>query len=321
MDYNLSQRLMQEKIAISVCTYRRPDGLRACLQSIAKQGLPNELQNISCDIVVIDNDPNTETEVIINQVQQHCSYKIVLLKQPIQGLSEARNTALAYVREQKYAALIFIDDDEQVQQEWLKHLLRTWKNYQAPIVTGPVSSIAGKGVPKWLEFAQPFAAKSLPTGKEMRVAYTNNTLICGSVYLNSNIIFDSKFSRTGGEDVHFFSQLAKSGYLIIWCNEAVVTEEIPSSRASLGWIMRRGFRVGASWTRSIKILSPMKKAFVKISIYSGWRFLRTIGVFLCALVTLKRSTLYSALFYGAQALGTLVAMFFPTHSELIKEYL
>ena len=50
----------------------------------------------------------------------------------------------------------------------------------------------------------------------------------------------------GGEDRHLFQRFGMAGYKIVWANEAVVTEWVPSNRTTNSWLIRRYYRVGNS---------------------------------------------------------------------------
>ena len=54
---------------------------------------------------------------------------------------------------------------------------------------------------------------------------------------------------SGGEDADFFFRLHLAGRRLVWCDEAVVTEQVPSSRLTLKWLRQRGFRSGQSFVR------------------------------------------------------------------------
>jgi hypothetical protein len=57
--------------------------------------------------------------------------------------------------------------------------------------------------------------------------------------------FDLRFNFLGGGDCDFFVRCRDAGMTFHWTTEAVITETVPQSRTSLGWIARRGLRIGA----------------------------------------------------------------------------
>jgi hypothetical protein len=58
--------------------------------------------------------------------------------------------------------------------------------------------------------------------------------------------FDLRFNFLGGGDTDFFVRCRDAGMKFHWTAEAVITETVPRSRTSLGWIAQRGLRIGAT---------------------------------------------------------------------------
>ena len=72
-------------------------------------------------------------------------------------------------------------------------------------------------------------------GSRLRTAAANNTLVKAS-WLRRHfpeLRFDEDFRFSGGEDTDFFFQVADRGGRIVWVDDAIVTEQISSRRASL----------------------------------------------------------------------------------------
>jgi succinoglycan biosynthesis protein ExoM len=61
--------------------------------------------------------------------------------------------------------------------------------------------------------------------------------------------FDSRFSTTGGEDTFFFASAKRMGAKLIWCDEAVVIEDVSPARMTLAWALRRSYKGGQTWVR------------------------------------------------------------------------
>jgi hypothetical protein len=73
-----------------------------------------------------------------------------------------------------------------------------------------------------------------------------NCLITRSVFERfDRPAFDLRFNFLGGGDCDFFVRCRNAGMIFHWTAEAIVTETVPQSRTSLGWIARRGLRIGA----------------------------------------------------------------------------
>lgn len=61
--------------------------------------------------------------------------------------------------------------------------------------------------------------------------------------------FDVRFATSGGEDVLFFARAEHAGAKLIWCDEAVVVENVPTTRMRLVWVLRRSYKGGQTWVR------------------------------------------------------------------------
>ena len=57
--------------------------------------------------------------------------------------------------------------------------------------------------------------------------------------------FDLRFNFLGGGDTDFFVRCRQAGMKFHWAAEALITETVPHSRTSPGWLALRGLRIGA----------------------------------------------------------------------------
>lgn len=230
-------------IAIGIITFRRLKGLRKLLDSLSQQA-PSVGYQIT--ILVVNNDLESHAQVqkIIEDIRPQLPFKVELFMEPARGISQARNKVIDAAS--VYDALIFIDDDEYATPEWLLTLLKTWQNTGADIVTGPVMADMPPEAPSWALCSRTYDDyRIFQTGTVLDKAYTNNTLISGTVIRALQPAFDPAFSLTGSEDIHYFQRALRAGYKIVWCAEAIVYESVPMSRLTWRWLTKRSFRNGA----------------------------------------------------------------------------
>jgi succinoglycan biosynthesis protein ExoM len=71
--------------------------------------------------------------------------------------------------------------------------------------------------------------------------------------------FDERFGLTGGGDTHFFLRASLQGYRTVWADEAIVREFVPATRATMGWLLRRSFRYGTTWSFCERELWPGRR--------------------------------------------------------------
>ncbi len=100
-------------ISVVICTYNRPDRLRACLQHLRRQQYP------AFEVVVVDNCPKTDAAREIVAALSDPRYQYVV--EPRVGLSRARNRGVSVAAGDVVA---FLDDDEEPDVFWLAALAR-----------------------------------------------------------------------------------------------------------------------------------------------------------------------------------------------------
>lgn len=225
--------------SILVCTYRRPAMLMVLLDSLARQE-----GAIAPSVFVIDNDPAQSARSAVLARQGEFPWPLVYLHEPEQNISLARNRGLDYATGDFIA---FIDDDEVAEPKWLHSLIVTATREHAQLVFGPVLPVYPAGMPQWLIDGKFYERPRHATGAAVPLfeARTGNVLIDRAVLGQSELRFDPALGLSGGEDYVFFRTLFARGSEAVWCDEALVQEEVPLNRATAPWLIRRSFRVGS----------------------------------------------------------------------------
>lgn len=100
-------------ITVVVCTRNRPAQLRRCLDSLT--GL--DYRNVQ--VLVVDNAPADDATEKLCRDRPMGSIPVEYLREPLPGLSRARNRALGAV---EHDLVAFLDDDEVVDPHWLSAL-------------------------------------------------------------------------------------------------------------------------------------------------------------------------------------------------------
>ncbi len=68
--------------------------------------------------------------------------------------------------------------------------------------------------------------------------------------------FDPNFALTGGEDRDFFTRLKIQGTRFAWADGAIATSQVPDTRTSLIWALKRAYSIGNNDMRVILKYSP-----------------------------------------------------------------
>ena len=224
-------------VSICVCTCRR-SSLSQTLDSLAAVELPSGLD---IEIVVIDNDDESSARSIVEQYPDNAKVPVRYLHRPGRNISIARNEALCSSRGR---FLAFIDDDELATAGWLTALLDAQATSRADIVLGPVAPLYPETAPEWMQ--RHMLHGTLPVWSEgkIRTGYSGNVLIDRESPALKDLEFDIAFGQSGGEDTVFFGLAHKAGASIAYAPDAQISEQVPDSRMSVEWLMRRKFRSG-----------------------------------------------------------------------------
>ena len=239
---------------ICVATYERPEGLEHLLDGLGRLRF-TQLEPPRLDVVVVDNEARGRAAEICRRAAPSFPWGLHCEEEPRRGITYARNRGLERaLPSADYVA--FIDDDEVPDPGWLEALLLAQKAHDADVVSGPVRpNLEAPEIPRWVERGGFFRPRAHADGARIEVAFTHNALVRARVFRDIGV-FDHQFALTGGEDTDFFMRAHKAGHRIVWAQSAVVEEAVPASRATVGWILRRGFREWGSHSLCEKTLYP-----------------------------------------------------------------
>jgi len=202
-------------------------------------------------IVVVDNYSQGTAEAIVDSY--NCKrFPAICVREPKPGIPFARNRVISEAINLDSDAIIFIDDDEIVSSTWLGCLTSYYLERASylDVVQGPVYPLFKTPLKKWMPNEFFGKIRDFKTGKRLNIASTNNVIFSVSLCKSENFFFNEKMAFCGGTDTDFFRRVDKAGFIIEWCGEAIVQEEIPKSRLTLFWVMKRYYRFGASKTLS-----------------------------------------------------------------------
>ena len=74
---------------------------------------------------------------------------------------------------------------------------------------------------------------------------------------------------TGGGDVDFFKRMMRKGHTFIWCNEAVVYEEVPPSRWRRRFMLSRALLRGANFREHPEWrFRPLAQSLIAVPAYT-----------------------------------------------------
>jgi len=233
---------MDTDFSICIATYRRPLGLARLLDSLERLKLPSGLR---VETIVVDNDEHGSARSIVESRAGSLD-PIRYCIEPRRNISHARNRSVAQAQGEW---LVFIDDDEVADENWIAGYWELIEREQCDGAMGPVLPRLEEVVTPWLDVETFYSRPRYATGEPLGEGdlYTSNGLVRRRLFDGCG--FDPAYGLTGGSDSELFGRMLRSGARFLWCDEARVAEFIPPDRHRLGWIAQRAFRGGLIYTR------------------------------------------------------------------------
>jgi succinoglycan biosynthesis protein ExoM len=237
------------RITICACTYRRPEGLRALLDGLARQTFETDPRP-QADVVIVDNEGSAEARAICDWARREAGLAIRCVHEPERGIPFARNAALDQVAPEA-AFFAMIDDDEVPEPDWLEQLLLAQARTGADVVRGAVVPVFPEGAPAWIREGEFFGWPSpgrrpLADGAELASASSNNVLVRSAAVRALGLRFDPTLAFTGGTDALFFRQMRLAGCRIVYAQCARVREIVPPERATFAYLWRAHYKQGCN---------------------------------------------------------------------------
>lgn len=251
------------RMRVGILTYKRPAELARALPNVLShvRSLERDNPDVNVDVLVVDNDPAASAEATVRGFHEA---KLSYVCEPTPGIAAARNRVLDECVDA--GLLVYIDDDERPEDLWLQPLLDTWRDSGAAAVMGRVVSEFESTPDPWVAAGTFFQRQRMPTGTRIPVAATGNLLLDLSQVRQSGVRFNEKFGLTGGEDSLFTRELIRQGHEIVWCDESVATDFVPTERLQRAWVLKRAWSHGNTATLvelQLARSSPVK-AWVRI---------------------------------------------------------
>jgi glycosyltransferase involved in cell wall biosynthesis len=226
---------MPEAVVICIPTFRRPKMLRRLLDAIAALET-----SAAISVLVADNDAEGRAGFDLCNSMTDYRWPLTAVIAHKRGIAQVRNTLIEQALRGHAQYIAMIDDDEWPQADWIDQFLKTARDTKADVLQGSI--LFGKG-----DAADGHGDIRRTTGPIAMLQGAGNILIRRAILEDIPAPwFDPEFALTGGEDQDFFIRLKRAGKSFAWSDEARAHGDIPDTRASLGWLLRRAYSVGNS---------------------------------------------------------------------------
>ena len=225
------------KIDVLICTFRRAH-IKRTVESVRSIIVPD---GIEINVLVVDNDDQQSGYPFLDGLLEDPEFDLKYLHAPGRNISIARNACLNHAHSDW---IIFLDDDEVVEKDWLVKLWQRQNETEVDGVFGVVKSVFPENAPPWMRELDMHAPGPQRTGNVVKTGGAGNALLRwrGTPWVNER--FDIARGKTGGEDTEFFYRIGRLGAKFEIASDAIAREPVTEQRQSFGWLIRRRFRVG-----------------------------------------------------------------------------
>lgn len=232
------------QISVCICTFKRPALLNRLLMKLDEQQTEGLF---AFSIVVADNDSTGSAEPVVTAFRSTTELPVTYCIEQQQNIALTRNRALQQAEGDLVA---FIDDDEFPADNWLCNLFKVYKSSGADGVLGPVKPYFESEPMPWVKKGGFFERPTHPTGYRMSwgQSRTGNVLFRKDILNGLEPPFRSTFGMAG-EDMDFFRRAMNRGCAFVWCNEAVAYEEVPPSRCTRSYLLKRALLRGSNFPK------------------------------------------------------------------------
>lgn len=233
-------------VAVAVCTYNRHEPLAVLLEALVANAR-HLGPRVSVGVVVVDDSADGNARHVVERFADRFELGVAYRISGRQNIALARNMGLeTAIGIADWIAMT--DDDCEPAPDWLEALLEIQRRTGADAVSGLLKRRVPPGSPRWLT-EEPFLDVGLfedvKDGADVPGAATHNSMISGRwLKEHPEVRFDPGFGVTGGEDPVFYRTAHGAGLRIHYALRAVVFENEPPSRATLGYQLRMFFWFG-----------------------------------------------------------------------------
>jgi glycosyltransferase involved in cell wall biosynthesis len=250
-DFLVERVCFHVKLDVVVPTYNRSSLLRKTLASLLRAPIPAGLE---VTVLVVDNNSKDDTEQVVREIQAAASRPIVYIKELMQGLSSARNAGI----QGGTAEIIgFIDDDEEIHEDWYNVIAREFADPTVQFIGGPYLPNWGAPMPSWLPPGYHAAIGWVdPKPRSVFGGDFQGNLMGGNAVVRRCAfervgMYSPKLGRSGkgllsDEDSEFYRRLRNANIHGMYVPDLIIYHYIPASRLTRNYHRRWCYWRGVS---------------------------------------------------------------------------
>lgn len=237
------------KLTLSICTHNHLAALKQTLAGLHELCAPEG----PWELLIIDNASTDGTGAWLAQGGwQRMGIDCRIVQESQLGVAHARNRALT---EAKGVYVVFLDDDETPEPDWLVNLEQVIDAYQPAAIGGRIRAHLPGGRPDWLTDELLGFLGELNYGPAGRaLTKTSTPIFTGNAVFHRQTVldvggFDGNLGRrgnvqSGGEDTELYRRLVKLKKAVRWAPQAVIYHRIEPWKLKRGYFLRLHYHQG-----------------------------------------------------------------------------
>jgi glucosyl-dolichyl phosphate glucuronosyltransferase len=250
-------------ISIIICTYNRASILRETLESYLQIERPADIQS---EVIIVDNNSDDETAAISKEFSDRYPGVFRYVKEPMQGLSYARNCG---IRTSNADLIAFVDDDIYFDPRWLIEMMRLFSDTNTMCAGGRSIPRFEAGKPDWISTDLLVIYGSTNSGDAVkRMVFPEHPFGLNMVFhrevfktvgLFNVTLGRIKNSLLSNEESDLFLRIDRAELPIFYTPHAIVHHRIPEARTRKAWVLNRMYYQGISDLTAKQILERVSR--------------------------------------------------------------
>lgn len=236
-------------ITVALCTHNHADRLPRTLADFSTLLPPTR----PWELVVVDNGSTDQTPHLLAEHQwRPKGVPVRVVRETRLGLSNARNRAL---KEARGEYLLFIDDDETPEPQWLRAYEEAMLEHAPDALGGRIEVVFEHGDrPSWLRDELLGFLGQLDHGAARWLTERSTPFYGGNFAVRRGLFayvgeFDPELGRkgavnAGGEDTEFYRRLIVAGHKVRWVPDAVIGHRIRVDKLRRRYFLDLHYRQG-----------------------------------------------------------------------------
>lgn len=239
---------MSVAYTVALCTHNQAARLARTLDDLARLKPPVA----PWELLIIDNGCRDATPELLARHAWPAGWSVRVVREEKLGLSNARNRAIA---EAQGAYVIFMDDDETADPDWLCAFERLIRTHDPDAFGGRIRVLFEDARPAWLtdellgflgelNRAEHVAPLTDPYASFYGGNFGFRKSVCEAVGGFDAMLGRKGRDNTGGEEVDFYRRLLDGGFSVWWTPEAVIHHRIQAAKLARGYFLDLHYRMG-----------------------------------------------------------------------------